>query len=199
MGEVHTIVYRDKLELKFSALVVKNMATDALAGTGFHRENDVYSRMATDKIVVQGKYYFNPTPPMALSATIRTIQPNSSTLLTTQPTAFTYPLLVKANRTAIILPGEGFHVPVASTYRDAVVEIEPRVEAPQGFTSTHLQEIENEAVFIRNMSTSPIKVKKHTPLCQIRDTVAVPDSRPVAVLPSKAHRTGMVGLSLIHI
>ena len=60
IGEVHAIVYRDKLELTFSALVVKNMATDALAGTGFHRDNDVYSRMATDKIVVQGKNYFNP-------------------------------------------------------------------------------------------------------------------------------------------
>ena len=41
-------VNRDKLKLTFSALVVKIMSTDVLAGTGFHVENDVYSRMATD-------------------------------------------------------------------------------------------------------------------------------------------------------
>ena len=171
------------------------MATEALAGTGFHVENDVYSRMATDKIVVQGKYYFNPTPPIALSASIRQIQPIDMTSHTTLPTAFTYPLLVKANRTATILPGEGFHVPLACTEKNTVVEIEPRAEAPQGFIRNHLQDIENEAVFICNMSTSPIKIKKHTPLCQIRETVAVPNSHRAASRYRKlcGSNAGMVG------
>ena len=70
VGEIHTTVNRDKLELKFSAIVVKTMATEALGGTGFHVENDIYSRMAADKIVVKGKYYFNSTPPLALTASI---------------------------------------------------------------------------------------------------------------------------------
>ena len=70
-GEIHIKVNRDKLELTFSALVIKTMSTDTLAGTGFHVENDVYSRMAADKIVVKGKYYFHSTPPLALTAPIK--------------------------------------------------------------------------------------------------------------------------------
>ena len=68
--EIHTVVKRDKLELKFSNIVVRTMATEALGGTGFHVENNIYSRMAADKIVVKGKYYFNSTPPLALTASI---------------------------------------------------------------------------------------------------------------------------------
>ena len=49
IGEIHTTVKRDKLELKFSAIVVKTLVTEALAETGFHMENDIYSRMATAK------------------------------------------------------------------------------------------------------------------------------------------------------
>ena len=76
VGEIHIEVNRDKLKLTFSALVVKIMSTDVLAGTGFHVENDVYSRMATDKIVVKGKYYFHSTPPLALTAVIKIKPPN---------------------------------------------------------------------------------------------------------------------------
>ena len=49
VGEIHIMVNRDKLKLIFSAVVVKTMSTDMLAGTRFHVENDVYSRMATDQ------------------------------------------------------------------------------------------------------------------------------------------------------
>ena len=165
LGEVHFIVTRGKLSLSFNALVVKNMATDILAGTGFHKENDIYSRLATDKIVVQGKYYFNSTPPMALTAKIET--------KTSLPEPFTYPILVKANKSATILPGEGFHVPVFSKEHNQTVEIEPRIEAPKGFTTTHLTDIFRGEVFIKNMSCEPIKIKKNTPICQIRETRVV--------------------------
>ena len=73
IGEIHIVVYRDKLPLKFSALVVKNISTDFLAGTGFHKENDIYSRMANDKIVVLGKHFYHSTPPLALSAKIESV------------------------------------------------------------------------------------------------------------------------------
>ena len=73
---IHTMVKRDKIELKFSAIVVRTVATEALGGTGFHIENDIYSRMAADKIVVKGKYYFNSTPPLALTALLFLHQPN---------------------------------------------------------------------------------------------------------------------------
>ena len=81
MGEIHTMVTRDKLQLKFSALVVRNMSTEALAGTGFHIENDVYSRMANDKIMIQGKYNFNSTPTIESTASIHYYSEVNKTIL----------------------------------------------------------------------------------------------------------------------
>ena len=171
VGEIHTMVTRDKLQLKFSALVVRNMATEALAGTGFYIENDVYSRMANDKIVIQGKYYFNLTPTIALIASIHSYY--SEVAKTMLPKAFTYPLLVKADKSATILPGEGFHVPICSIHEDDAVEIEPRKEAPDGFIHNHVKEIDKDIVFIQNMASEPITIKKNTPLCQLRETKPV--------------------------
>jgi hypothetical protein len=70
-GEIHTVVTRDKLELKFNALVIKKMATKALAGMGFHKENNIYTRMSTGKIIIKGKHIYNPTSSIVLTAPIQ--------------------------------------------------------------------------------------------------------------------------------
>ena len=84
---------------------------------------------------------------------------------------------VKAFKTTTLLPGEGFKVPVKSK-ADAslLVAVEPRMEAPKGFIQDHLQEIEDGTIFVRNMSSEPIKIKKNTPLCQIMETREVRES-----------------------
>ena len=107
MEEIHTKVYRDKIELNFSALVVKNMATEALAGTGFHKENYVYSRMASDKIVIKGKHYYNPTPPLVLNAKVQ-VRNMTSKLEDVSIPSGDFPVLVKSFKTLTLLPGEGF-------------------------------------------------------------------------------------------
>merc|ERR1711867_152863 len=86
----------------------------------------------------------------------------------TLPQPFTYPLLVKANRIAMILPGEGFYVPIDNP--ENLVEIDPRIEAPEGFVSNHLQQIEGGTVHVKNMSDIPLKIKKNTPICNINKT-----------------------------
>ena len=95
------------------------------------------------------------------------------------PQPFSYPLLVKANRSATILPGEGFYVPVHSNKKQHLVEIDPRNEAPEGFVCNHLQEIKEGRVHISNMSDKPIKVRKNTPICNINQTRQVPKSNEI--------------------
>ena len=122
--------------------------------------------MADDKIVIKGKHYINPTPPIALAARI-----NRTSIISEAPKENNSPLLVKANQTATYLPGEGFSVSIDPTELDTVVEIEPRREAPEGFVTNHLQEIDNGMIRIKNMSREPKKIKKNTPICQVRKTV----------------------------
>ena len=142
------------------------MSSDFLAGTGFHKDNDIYSRMADDKIVIKGKHYINSTPPIALAARI-----NQTSIISEAPKENNSPVLVKANQTATYLPGEGFSVSIDPAEFDTVVEIEPRREAPEGFVTNHLQEIENGMIRIKNMSREPKKIKINTPICQVRKTV----------------------------
>ena len=151
------------------------MATEALAGTGFHVENYIYSRMATDKIVIQGKYYFNSTPPLALTASVFSHHTNNEKKNLVLPEPYTYPMLIKANKTATILPGEGFFVPVYIKDKGDIVEIDPRKEAPKGFVLNHLQEIKEGEIHICSMSEEPVKIKKNTPICNIKQTRKVVD------------------------
>ena len=62
LGEVHTEFSRGNLTLHFSALVVNKLGTDVLGGTNFLKENDIYSRMAKDTIVIKGNNVFQSTP-----------------------------------------------------------------------------------------------------------------------------------------
>ena len=54
LGEIYTILKRGSIELSLSALVISNLGTDILCGTDFHKVNDIYSRLATDSIVIKG-------------------------------------------------------------------------------------------------------------------------------------------------
>ena len=198
VGEIHVTFTRDSINLYFSALVVEDMCCDILAGTGFHKENDVYSRMATEKIVIQGKYYFNSTPHLALAARIEL--PTFPEANSSGAKEYSYPILIKANKSGTFLPGEGFTIPIKTKQMESpVVVIEPRTEAPSNFLSYHLQDIENGIVFIRNMSQEPIKIKKNTPVCQIRETRDVNDNSSSNSCPtiSQEPTTNSIDLSTI--
>ena len=73
LGEVHTHFTRGDLKLFFNALVVNKLGTDILGGTNFLKDNDIYSRMAKDTIVIKGSNTFQSTP-----ATILEMDMNSS-------------------------------------------------------------------------------------------------------------------------
>ena len=62
LGEVHTQFQRGPINLTFSGLVVNKLGTDILGGTNFHRENDIYCRIAKDTIVIDGTKMFQSTP-----------------------------------------------------------------------------------------------------------------------------------------
>ena len=64
-GEVHLKLHRDSLSFSFSALVVKKMGFNIIGGTNFFKENDIYCRLSTNKIVIKGIHSYNSTPYVA--------------------------------------------------------------------------------------------------------------------------------------
>ena len=165
-GEVHTNFFRENLEFKFSALVVKKMGFHIIGGTNFMKENDVYCRLTTNKIVVKGIHSFNSTPYIATLNRINTLDAEQ---------AVSRNLLVKANKTETLLPGESQLIEIDESVfeNETIVEIEPRNEAPNGFPIHHFQKIESNKMKIKNESSEPIKIKKNTPLCNLKSTVEI--------------------------
>ena len=53
------------------------------------------------------------------------------------------------------------------------MEVEPRREGPTDFPRHQFLKIKNNNIKITNDSNEPVKIKKNTPLCQIRATVEV--------------------------
>ena len=183
-GEILTLYYRDNLEFKCSALVVKKMGFDIIGGTNFHKENDIYCPLSSNKIVVKGIHSFNSTPYVATLNKIKAVCMSSLctngvpvAMSTGEKRDESLKILMKCNKSETILPGESQFITVNGEVfeDDTLVEIEPRNEGPNEFPKNQLQRIKNNTIKITNDSKESIKVKKQTPLCQIRATVAVED------------------------
>ena len=110
MGEIHTQFHRGKTVLQFSGLVVNRLGTDILGGTNFQRENDVYSRMSKNIIVIQGNNVFQTTP-------VEIMQMDKERK----------PYLVKVKRSEIIVNGDTIEVDLPPTLADQEkYVVEPR-------------------------------------------------------------------------
>ena len=169
IGEVHLNFYRDDLEFKFSALVVKKMGFDIIGGTGFHKDNDIYSRLSKNKIIVKGVHSFNSTPYLATL--------NLTKVKSKEKEVEDSLILIKCIRSETILPNESQKIPIKrrNITEDSIVEVEPRREGPVNFPKHHFQKIKSNHIKVTNESDETIKIKKNTPLCQIRATVEVED------------------------
>ena len=97
LGEIHTTFHRSSVQLTFSALVVNRMGTPILAGTNFHVENDVSSRMASNSIDIAGIHTVQSTSPAILNmdqfdTRIRLVNiPNKVNILPGEEITFTVP------------------------------------------------------------------------------------------------------------
>ena len=92
--------YRGSIKLQFSCLVVSQLGVDILAGTNFHVENDVYSRMAKGTIHIGDNCVVQSAPPSLL--TLDRLDNSAKQRL------------VKVPISTMILPGENLSLQVPS-------------------------------------------------------------------------------------
>ena len=168
LGEVHTHFTRGDLKLFFNALVVNKLGTDILGGTNFLKDNDIYSRMAKDTIVIKGSNTFQSTP-----ATILEMDMNSSSAQ-----------LVRVQKTQTILSGEHIqcelppHLPPVGIYF---------AEPKQGnlFSTPSVVQASNNFVYLPNDKPYPVNVKKNEQVAQIRLSLLNEDADRQCVNPKK--------------
>ena len=158
LGEVHTEFVRGSLVLHFSGLVVNKMGTAILGGTNFHKENDIYSRMAKDSIVIKGTNCFQSTP-----VEIMKLDENN-----------TAAKLLTVKRTQTLIPGEKLEMELPSSFPpEGVFFVEPKIG--QGEPCCYPQvvkAIDNKisVVIKENTNNSPVKVIRNSTPVQVRET-----------------------------
>ena len=148
LGEVHTSFTRGGLSLKFSALVVSQLSVDILAGTNFHVENDVYSRMAKGTIHIGDHCVLQSSPPSLLALDTfdtRSVQ-----------------RLVKVPSNTIILPGTDYTLSAPPDIPpDSFVMVEPNLQQTKPFFEPIISQLEDGSVTVKNQSPEPVLLKKN--------------------------------------
>ena len=156
IGEVHTEFQRGDLTFQFSGLVVNRLGTDVLAGTGFHLENDVYSRMSKNMICVLGSHTFQSTP-------VEVMKLDKKTKIR----------LVKVEQNKCVISGDSvqFKLPPECP-SNGVFLIEPKHDQGKMCCESQIAEANNSIieVEIKNQyDGSPVKMKKNSAPFQVRE------------------------------
>ena len=157
-GEVHFIATRGHHKLFFNGLVVEHLDTPVLAGMPFHKLNHIQINYSQNVIVLEDccRIKFDPRK-----------RKSNSTIST-----------LRVARQTCILPGEDitFTVPSHVPLSDPVA-IEPRMTVPKDMPDWIKCEIINPnadgSISIKNNTTEPVLLGKHTQACQIRLTTEI--------------------------
>ena len=162
LGEVHTSFTRGSSTLYFSGLVVPRLGVDILAGTNFHVENDVYSRMSKGTIHIGDHCTFQSSPPSILA-------------LDTMDTRSTQ-RLVKMTSETTLLPGDSCTMRAPPDLPpDSFVMLEPNLQQTQPFFSPTITQLEEGSFTVQNQSSDPIHLKKN---CQAFSLYTTSPSSP---------------------
>ena len=139
LGEVHTTFSRGALKLHFSGLVVSRLGVDILAGSNFHVENDVFSRIAKGTIHIGDHCVVQSSPPSLL--TLDSLDRHSKQRL------------VKVPQNSTLLPGDclSFQAPTDMA-PDSVVLLEPNLQQTTPFFSSTIISLKNGCFKVSNES-----------------------------------------------
>ena len=157
LGEVHTEFTRGDLLLHFSGLVVNKLGTDVLSGTNFHKENDVYSRMAKDTIVIKGTNIFQSTPVEVMKLDQGMMKSR----------------LVSVRKTQYIIPGEFLELELPlECSPNGVYFVEPKLGQGAPCCLPQVVRSVNNKISIEigeSNKTAPVKVIRNSKPVQIRE------------------------------
>ena len=175
LGEVHTVFYRGSIKLHFSGLVVSQLGVDILAGTNFHVENDVYSRMAKGTIHIGDHCTVQSAPPSLL--TLDKLDNSAKQRL------------VKVPNSTTVFPGEdlSLHVP-KDLCVDSFIMVEPNLQQVKPFFTPNIVQVHDGVVTVKNESNEPVKIKKNCQALSIYSTKVVSENSsflPIDMKPLK--------------
>ena len=178
-GEVHFTATRKcpttrKIHsFQFDGLVVKDLNCGILGGMPYMHQNDIYLRPNVNSVYVGDCCNFRYVS-IRRSSTVR-----AATILKSEAAR-----IIRVPRQVCLLPGSDVTLPVPPEYDNETVSVEPRcLSSKSDWMSCSIQKARQGTISVRNESTSPVLIKRHEQLCQIRHTVSMPEQRGSEVPP----------------
>lgn len=163
IGEIDITITHGSHTLHLNALVIRNLASDVIAGEPFLEKNDVGVRSAKKQIIIKGRdvvYYDN-----AKSSSTTTRRITSAQLCRAPPSNTT------------ILPGDFVEIPAPKDVLDETVAIEPRYisnSAEAGsWPPVQITEVIGGHIRLKNDTSEPIHLRRNDHFCQVRQTIEI--------------------------
>ena len=165
IGEIHEIFFRNNWEVKFSAVVCKQLTSPFIGGTVFLKQNGIDQDFVRDVILLHNKAVtVQPTDPISLLPMAPIIS-NPAKVTTKSPSN-----LLLRFKSRVLLPGQSEEMDVPEEDGTTVA-----VEAMEQNNNTkwpeaHLQKILHGKLTIKNTSNDPIFLGKDVKLIRVWKT-----------------------------
>ena len=165
IGEIHEIFFRNNWEVKFSAVVCKQLTSPFIGGTVFLKQNGIDQDFVRDVILLHNKAVtVQPTDPISLLPMAPIIS-NPAKVTTKSPSN-----LLLRFKSRVLLPGQSEEMDVPEEDGKTVA-----VEAMEHNNNTkwpeaHLQKILHGKLTIKNTSNDPIFLGKDVKLIRVWKT-----------------------------
>lgn len=152
IGEIDEIFHRNNWQVKFRAIVTKDLHCDFVAGNNFLKDNAIIQDISNKTITVNKKYTVHET--------------NKALILPTCPTNS----VITNNNINVLYPGHDVTYKIEQ--EDAsVVAVQPWFQNKcQDWPQPQLCEVKNGHISINNNTERPIILKKESPQVQIITT-----------------------------
>ena len=165
-GEVHFVAHRGHHKLFFNGLVVKHLDTPVLAGMPFHKLNHIQINYSRNVIVLEDCCRIKFDPKKRVKSSI---------------------CALRVARQTCILPGDQIQFQLPSHIPpETPVAVEPRttvpIDMPHWIDCQITEPNPDGSITIRNNTTEPVLIGRHTQVCQIRPTVETNYSQPAEPL-----------------
>ena len=152
LGEVHTSILMDGLELSLNAVVVSKLKAGLIVGMAFMKEHDVIIDISNNFLLIHGKKI------------VFSNQPGNPKIS-----------LLRMDVNRVVLPGDDFEVPIPANFLpDNEIAMEPR-DSDNWFRPEITHPVEG-FVSITNSSDFPVKIKKHQVIGHVRSVVLPTES-----------------------
>ena len=181
IGEVDEIFYRNDWQVRYHAIVVKDLHCDFIAGTNFIKNNKVIQDFDSKTITVHKKYTVSET--------------SRSLVLPTQANN----LVLQNNHINVLVPGRDLDLLVPHS-DDTLLAVQACYQnKSQDWPKPQICSVKNGHILIKNDSQEPIAVKKNNVKIQVRTLSNVNPNLHPNVLPAKALDTNVDNTSLIEV